>query len=51
VARLSDVKLIEEAREEAGALLDADPELSEAEHVLLAAEAARLWSRVVDEPH
>jgi ATP-dependent DNA helicase RecG len=51
VARLSDVKLIEEAREEAGALLDADPELSDAEHALLAAEAARLWSRVVDEPH
>ena len=51
VARLSDVKLIEEARQEASALLDADPELSHAEHALLAAEAARLWSRVVDEAH
>lgn len=51
VARLSDVKLIEEAREEAGALLDADPELSDAEHTLLASDVARLWSRVVDEPH
>ena len=51
VARLSDVKLIEEAREEAGALLDADPELSDAQHALLASEAARLWSRVVDEAH
>jgi ATP-dependent DNA helicase RecG len=51
VARLSDVGLIEEAREEAGALLDSDPDLSDAEHALLAAEAARLWSRVVDEVH
>jgi ATP-dependent DNA helicase RecG len=51
VARLSDVQLIEEAREEAGTLLDADPDLSDAEHALLAAEAARLWSRVVDEAH
>jgi ATP-dependent DNA helicase RecG len=51
VARLSDVQLIEEAREEAAALLDADPDLSDAEHALLAAEAARLWSRVVDEAH
>jgi ATP-dependent DNA helicase RecG len=51
VARLSDVQLIEEAREEASALLDADPDLSGAEHALLAAEAARLWSRVVDEAH
>jgi len=51
VARLTDVQLIEEAREEAGALLDADPDLADAEHALLAAEAARLWSRVVDEVH
>jgi len=51
VARLSDVQLIEEAREVAAGLLDADPDLTAAEHALLAAEAARLWSRVVDEPH
>jgi ATP-dependent DNA helicase RecG len=51
VARLSDVQLIEEAREVAAGLLDADPDLKDPEHALLAAEAARLWSRVVDEPH
>jgi ATP-dependent DNA helicase RecG len=51
VARLSDVQLIEEARDVAAGLLDADPDLKDAEHALLAAEAARLWSRVVDEPH
>ncbi len=51
VARLSDVQLIEEAREEAGSLLDADPDLRDAEHALLASEAARWWDRVVDEPH
>jgi ATP-dependent DNA helicase RecG len=51
VARLSDVKLIEEAREDAATLLDSDPELRGPGHTLLAAETARLWSRVVDEPH
>jgi ATP-dependent DNA helicase RecG len=51
VARLSDVQLIEEAREDAAGVLDADPDLSDAEHALLAVEAARLWSRVVDEAH
>ena len=51
VARLSDVQLIEEAREEAARLLDEDPDLERAEHTLLAAEVSRLWERVIGEAH
>jgi ATP-dependent DNA helicase RecG len=51
VAKLSDVKLIEEAREEAARLLDEDPHLERPEHALLATEMSRLWERVVGEAH
>jgi ATP-dependent DNA helicase RecG len=50
-ARLSDVQLIEEAREEAARLLDEDPRLERPEHALLAAEVSRVWERVIGEAH
>ncbi|HET9476888.1 MAG TPA: ATP-dependent DNA helicase RecG [Dehalococcoidia bacterium] len=46
VARLTDVKLIEEARTEASRLLDADPELSRPEHAALRTAMERLWGRI-----
>jgi len=45
MARLSDVALLELAREEASRLLQGDPGLKQSEHRLLAAEVARLWER------
>jgi ATP-dependent DNA helicase RecG len=45
LARLSDVALLELAREEAIRLFKADPRLEQPEHQLLAAEVRRLWGR------
>jgi ATP-dependent DNA helicase RecG len=45
MARLSDVALLELAREEAFRLLQDDPGLKQSEHLLLAKEVARLWER------
>ena len=45
MARLSDVALLELAREEASRLLQDDPGLRQPEHSLLAAEVARLWEK------
>jgi len=45
MARLSDVALLELAREEALRLLQDDPGLKQSEHLLLAKEVARLWER------
>jgi ATP-dependent DNA helicase RecG len=49
VASLTDVKLIEEARQAATALLDEDPELSRPEYAPLREQVQRLWSRVTAE--
>jgi ATP-dependent DNA helicase RecG len=43
MARLSDIKLIELAREEAISLFRKDPDLKLAENLLLAEELARVW--------
>jgi len=48
LARLSDLSLIELARREAQALLQADPELERPEHALLAQRVAAFWSREGD---
>jgi ATP-dependent DNA helicase RecG len=45
MARLSDVALLEVAREEAFRLLQDDPGLKQSEHLLLAKEIARLWEK------
>ncbi|HJX69910.1 MAG TPA: ATP-dependent DNA helicase RecG [Dehalococcoidia bacterium] len=45
MARLSDVVLLELAREEALCLFQQDPGLKQPEHRLLAEEVARLWER------
>jgi len=45
MARLSDVALLELAREEAFRLLQDDPGLKQSEHLLLAKEVARLWEK------
>jgi ATP-dependent DNA helicase RecG len=49
VARLSDVDLLEQARAEAGRLLESDPELSHPEHVALARQVSDLWGRLTAE--
>ncbi len=49
VAQLTDVALIEEARREAGLLLEQDPDLSGPEHQPLAARVAQLWEGVTAE--
>ncbi len=51
VAQLSDVPLIELARNEATRLLEEDAELARAEHAHLKEEVARLWERVAAEAH
>jgi ATP-dependent DNA helicase RecG len=51
VARLSDLQLIELARSEASRLLEADPDLSQAEHALLAREVLHLEEQVTDAVH
>ena len=45
MARLSDITLLELAREEALRLFQQDPGLKQIEHRLLAAEVARLWDK------
>ena len=45
MARLSDVALLELAREEAFRLLRDDPGLKQSEHLLLAKEVAQLWEK------
>ncbi|OGO07337.1 MAG: ATP-dependent DNA helicase RecG [Chloroflexi bacterium RBG_13_60_13] len=45
MARLSDVALLDVAREQAALLLQRDPGLKRPEHRLLADEVARLWRR------
>ncbi|MBI2906483.1 MAG: ATP-dependent DNA helicase RecG [Chloroflexi bacterium] len=49
MARLSDVKIIEQARQEAAALLDRDLHLDLPERQLLAREMARRWSGCAEE--
>ena len=51
VARLTDVKLIEQTRTEAERMLDADPGLKRDEHALLNRAVARLIDSIVDEEH
>ena len=43
-AQLTDVKLIEKARQEAHRLFEIDPELTQPDHSLLAEELERLWT-------
>ena len=43
MASITDVKLIEKAREQAQALFERDPELSQPEHALLAEAFERFW--------
>jgi len=45
MARLSDVALLELAREEAFRLLQSDPDLKQSEYHLLGKEVARLWEK------
>ncbi len=49
VARLTDVDLIEQTRDEAMSLLEADPELARPEHAALREEVDRRWSGVSGE--
>jgi ATP-dependent DNA helicase RecG len=49
VARLSDVDLLEQARAEAGRLLESDPELTRPEHVALVRQVSDLWGRLTAE--
>jgi ATP-dependent DNA helicase RecG len=51
VASLLDTRLIELARAEAAALLEADPDLAQPEHTTLAVAVARLFSEVTGEVH
>ena len=44
MASITDVKLIEKAREQAQALFERDPELSQPEHALLAEAFERFWT-------
>lgn len=44
MAKLTDVKLIEKAREQAQILFENDPELKEPEHILLAEAFERFWN-------
>ncbi|HEX7594025.1 MAG TPA: helicase-related protein, partial [Anaerolineae bacterium] len=43
IAKLSDVKILEEARTVAQELFDRDPELKQPEHILLAAKVNEFW--------
>jgi ATP-dependent DNA helicase RecG len=43
LARLGDVRILEQARAEAQALLSEDPDLSKPEHRLLARKVAEFW--------
>ncbi|MEW6568295.1 MAG: ATP-dependent DNA helicase RecG [Chloroflexota bacterium] len=44
MARLTDIRLIEKARREAGRLFELDPDLQRPEHQLLAAKVTEFWS-------
>jgi len=46
VAKLTDTELIQLAKDEATAILDADPELSQPEHAALGARVRTLWDRL-----
>lgn len=48
MARLSDVKILEQARTEAQALFREDPDLSKPEHRLLARKLAEFWREEAD---
>ena len=49
LAKLTDVKLIENTRREAGLILDDDPELERPEHAELRSHVERLWGRITSE--
>jgi len=49
VAKLTDIKLIALAKDEATAILDADPDLKLPEHVALREQVKRLWDRLSTE--
>jgi hypothetical protein len=51
VAKLSDVKLIEQTRDEATRMLDDDPGLTKPGHEMLNRQVARLLDSVIDEEH
>ena len=51
VARLTDVKLIEQTRAEASRMLDEDPGLTRPEHHALNRRVATLMDSIVDEEH
>ncbi len=51
VARLTDVRLIEDTRTEAGRMLDADPGLTQREHAALNEIVRSMLDRIVDEEH
>ena len=46
VAKLTDMKLIQLAKDEATAILDADPSLERPEHAALQARVRSLWDRL-----
>jgi ATP-dependent DNA helicase RecG len=48
LARLSDTRLLALARQEAQAILDADPELAQPEHRLLAQRTAAIFQQEMD---
>ncbi|MHB8086045.1 MAG: ATP-dependent DNA helicase RecG [Dehalococcoidia bacterium] len=48
MARLSDTKILETARREARMLFEQDPDLKQAEHVLLVREYDRIWHKTVE---
>ena len=49
VAKLTDTKLIELAKEEATRMLDEDPELERPEHAALREQVRKLWDRLTSE--
>ncbi|MGH9204077.1 MAG: helicase-related protein, partial [Vicinamibacterales bacterium] len=49
VAKLTDTKLIELAKEEATRILDEDPELERPEHAALREQVRKLWDRLSSE--
>jgi ATP-dependent DNA helicase RecG len=49
VAKLSDVKVLEEAREAALEIFEQDPWLEDEEHLLLAGQVARFWQSRYEE--
>ena len=43
MAKLSDVQLLEQARQEAIIIFKSDPDLAKPEHILLVRELSRIW--------